>query len=100
MKKLHIRAAVRADDGSERTFGVIGRNAWALENLIQAGHRGCTPIDVPGPRWSAYVHRLRHDYGLNIETVDEPHGGPFAGSHARYVLHDEVRVVERESRHD
>lgn len=100
MAKVFIRAAVRADDGTERTFGVIGRNAWALVNLIQAGRRGCTPIDVPGPRWSAYVFNLRRDYGLNIETVDEPHDGPFAGTHARYVLHDDVRVVERANRHD
>ena len=99
MARIHITAAVRANDGSERTFGVAGRNAWALENLIRAGRRGCSTIDVPAPRWAGYVHRLRHDFGLNIETVSEPHGGPFAGTHARYVLHDDVRVVERAERH-
>jgi len=64
---------------------VKGRDRWALECLIAAGRKGCTPIDTPGPRWSAYVHNLR-TLGVPIETLHESHGGPFAGSHARYVL--------------
>lgn len=71
-----------------------GRNAWALTNLIDAGERGCTPIDTPGPRWSAYVHNLRGD-GLDIETITEPHGGPYKGTHARYVLRSSVSVISR-----
>ena len=34
-------------------------------------------------------------HGLVIETVDEKHGGPFAGLHARYVLKTPVAVIER-----
>lgn len=75
-------------------FTVKGREAWALSNLIKAGKRGCTPIDHPGPRWSAYVHALRTERGLVIETVHENHGGPFPGNHARYVLHSEVEAIE------
>ena len=71
----------------------IGRDAWALDNLIRAGERGCTPITTPGPRWSHYVFKLRRA-GVNIETIDEDHGGPFAGSHARYVLRSHIRVVD------
>lgn len=70
-----------------------GRDAWALMELHRAGGRGVTPIDVPGPRWSAYVFNLRH-MGLVIETVHESHGGPFAGSHARYVLRSHVIIRE------
>ena len=55
------------------------------------GRTGCTPIETPGPRWSAYVFDLR-GMGLDIETVTEPNTGPFAGTHARYVLRS---VVER-----
>lgn len=62
-----------------------GRTRWALECLIAAGPKGCAPIDTPGPRWSSYVHKLRA-MGVPIETVTEPHDGPFAGTHARYVL--------------
>jgi hypothetical protein len=90
---LHV--AVLLDDGSERFVYPVGRDAWALANLIEAGNAGCTPIDNPGPRWSHYVFKLRHEYGLNIETIDEPHGGPYAGTHARYVLRETVRVIER-----
>lgn len=64
---------------------VRGRDSWALERLICAGAKGCTSITEPAPRWSAYVHRLRQ-LGVLIETLIEPHDGPFAGHHARYVL--------------
>lgn len=32
---------------------VKGRDRWALENLINAGDAGCTPIDNPALCWSA-----------------------------------------------
>jgi hypothetical protein len=70
-----------------------GRDAWALMELHRAGETGCTPIDHPGPRWSAYVLKLRNR-GLQIETVTERHGGPFAGRHARYVLRSRIRILE------
>lgn len=78
-----------------RIIEMVGREAWALQNLIKAGDKGCTPIDHPGPRWSSYVHSLR-GYGFVIETVHESHGGPFAGHHARYVLHTEVTILQDE----
>lgn len=80
----------------ERVLAVSGRAAWALSQLIDAGETGCTPIDNPGPRWSDYVFKLKKR-GLVIETVDEKHGGPFAGLHARYVLKSPVTVIEREA---
>lgn len=40
--------AERDDDGS--MVVVIGREAWALASLIEAGERGCTPIEQPAPR--------------------------------------------------
>jgi hypothetical protein len=69
---------------------VKGRVRWALDRLRKAGPRGVTPIDEPGPRWSAYVFDLRA-LGVNIETVHEPHGGDYPGTHGRYVLHSIVR---------
>lgn len=75
---------------------VTGREAWALESLIAAGERGCTPIDNPAPRWSGYVHDLRR-FGVDIETIHEPHGGAFPGTHARYVLRAPVVIVERQT---
>jgi hypothetical protein len=84
--------AIVADDGSETKITLQGRDRWALECLIAAGPKGCTPIDHPGPRWSAYTFDIRA-LGVNIETVTEPHGGPFKGTHARYVLRSRVKPV-------
>ena len=80
-------------EGSSAPFAIAlkGREVWALDRLAEAGPRGCTPIEHPAPRWSAYVHRLR-GLGVPIETLHEPHGGDFAGTHGRYVLR--ARVVK------
>lgn len=88
--KLNFSAIIHDTDG-ERRIDLLGREAWALLELVEAGARGCTPIDNPAPRWSHYVWLLRRD-GFNVETIDESHAGPFAGSHARYVLHDDVTL--------
>ena len=83
---------VQNADGSVKQITVFGRERWALECLLAAGPKGCTPIDRPGPRWSAYVFDLR-SMGVAIETIREPHGGPFEGTHARYVLRSKVTLA-------
>lgn len=92
--KLRLIAKIEPDGGVHE---VIGRDAWALRNLMDAGKSGCTPIDHPGPRWSHYVFKLR-GMGFVIETVHEDHGGPFAGTHARYVLHSQVTILREVGR--
>lgn len=84
---------IQHDDGATLDIIVSGRDRWALEALIAAGSQGCTPIDTPGPRWSGYVHNLR-TLGVPIETVTEAHDGPFAGTHARYILRARVARSE------
>ena len=93
MEKLFFRAIIHpeAAHGEPRSVALTGREAWALLNLIEAGITGCTPMTTPGPRWSDYVFRLRKD-GFKVETINENHGGPFAGTHARYLLHDHVTI--------
>jgi hypothetical protein len=76
-----------------RLVVVVGRVAWALNELMTAGAAGCSVFDCPAPRWSSYVYRLRK-LGIPIETVREPHGGPFAGHHARYFLPTGIRIIE------
>ncbi len=93
MKKAFL---VKTQHQEFKKLELQGRLAWALENLVRARQSGCTPIDTPGPRWSGYVHNLRRDYSLDIETVTEPHKGPFPGTHARYVLKSHVRPVDHE----
>lgn len=85
---------ITTPETAPRYIIVSGRVRWALEALIDAGEKGCTAIDTPGPRWSHYVWVLRHECGVSVETITEQHGGPFSGTHARYVLRS---VVERAS---
>ena len=68
---------------------LAGREEWALSHLLAAGDHGCTPIDTPGPRWSDYVFKLRRR-GIDVATITETHGGPYAGHHARYILRSKV----------
>ena len=80
-------------DGPQRKF--TGRVAWTLHRLVQAGERGVTPIEYPAPRWSDYVFKLRKA-GVPVETVDEHHGGAYAGTHARYRLLVPVEILATE----
>lgn len=84
---------IHKDDETTFEIAISGRDRWALEALVKAGTKGCTPIDTPGPRWSGYVHNLRK-LGVPIETVTEPHNGPFSGTHARYILRATVAFPE------
>jgi len=79
-----------------RIVVTTAREIWALDEMIKAGETGCTAIDTPGPRWSGYVYKLKRNHGLSIETINEAHGGPFKGTHGRYVLRSTVRAVESE----
>ena len=65
----------------------------ALVALITAGSKGVTALELSSwaYRLGAYVHTLRHDYGLAIETLREPHDG---GWHGRYVLHTPCQIID------
>lgn len=89
--KIWVRAKV-LPDGEPMT--IYGREAWCLRRLIEAGEKGCTPIEQPAPRWSAYVHALRSEFGIAIETIHEAHTGPYKGSHARYVARSKIAILE------
>jgi len=80
---------IKTTDGQTLRALVKGRDLWALQCLMAAGPKGCTPIDHPGPRWAAYVFKLR-DAGVKVETITEMHEGEFKGHHARYVLRSTV----------
>lgn len=84
--------AVTNPNQAEFTISVKGRVRWALEQLLKAGNLGCTPVNNPAPRWSAYVFELRQ-LGVEVETIHESHGGAFAGTHARYVLRSKVFLL-------
>jgi hypothetical protein len=81
------------DDPTERTLRAVGRYAWTLLHLWNAGAVGITTIDRPAPRWSEYIFGLRK-LGLNILTQYEKHEGAFAGNHGRYILLTPITIVE------
>lgn len=85
-----VRLTVELSGG--RVVTVNGRDAWALNALIESGPSGVTPLENPAPRWSHYVFKLR-GVGLTVETIDEGHGGAFSGTHARYVLRTQLRTI-------
>jgi hypothetical protein len=70
-----VELAIRLDS---REMTIVGRDAWALGQLIEAGDRGCTPIEQPAPRWSHHVYKLRKA-GIVVETITENHAGAYAG---------------------
>jgi hypothetical protein len=51
--KVQIGAAAAEGElfSAPQIVTVVGRDLWALTELIEAGERGCTPIDQPAPRW-------------------------------------------------
>ena len=83
---------VEIEGAQPSRVAVSGRDRWALESLMRAGPKGCTPIDHPGPRWSAYVFNLK-EAGVPIEKLTEPHDGQFPGHHARYRLACKVAPI-------
>lgn len=93
MSKFSLRAVITLPDGSESLpVTVVGRQAWMLDQLIQAGSRGLTSIERPAPRISHYIFRLR-GVGFDIDTEYETHAGPFPGKHGRFRLRSKVRIV-------
>ena len=80
---------VKTTSGDVFCIFVSGRVRWALDQLRAAGKAGCTPIDNPAPRWSAYIFDLRR-MGIEVDTVHEQHTGEFAGRHGVYVLRSVV----------
>ncbi|NRQ13441.1 winged helix domain-containing protein [Ensifer sesbaniae] len=76
---------------------LIGRIAWMLQTLIDAGKAGVTTFESPAPRVGHYLYALRKK-GFVISTTYEPHAGVFAGSHGRFRLESEVKVIEVNAR--
>lgn len=84
-------------DGAPTT--VVGRDAWMYKELVKVGQRGLTTLENPAPRISHYIFKLRRA-GLVIQSEDEKHAGPFAGSHARYRLMSETEILSDNSKPD
>jgi hypothetical protein len=71
---------------------LTGKTALTMEALIHAEQKGITALEMSSwaLRLAAYVHRLRTDYGMAIETLHELH---VDGWHGRYVLQSRVQIM-------
>lgn len=91
---LHSIFQINYPDYPSRHVLIKGRERWALHQLIKADKSSCSTIDTPAPRLWAYIYALR-EKGLEIETIQERHGGEYPGTHGRYVLRDSVCEVAK-----
>lgn len=86
-----LRATVHEPDGP-RQITVTGRQPCrTLTALVDAKGKGITALEISSwaLRLGHYVWLLRHDHGLIIQTIREPHDG---GDHGRYILHSRVEI--------
>lgn len=94
---IHNIKAVIAEawqDGQKRTLHITApQTARTLVALVIAGKNGITALQMGSWafRLGAYIHNLRQDYRMEIETLREGHEG---GWHARYVLHTPCEIVD------
>jgi hypothetical protein len=90
-----IRVQPLGDDdlpcGNPITF--VGRESWAMRELIAAGERGVSSLHHIGPRLAHYCMKIRRA-GLLVDMVKTPHSGPYSGWHGVYVLKSKLAVVE------
>jgi hypothetical protein len=89
--RMVVEAQVQHAD-AQRRITVNGKEAETLVALVRQ-KPGVSGWDFPGGppyRLGAYVHDLRHKFGLSIRTDNEPHAG---GWHARYVLLSDVEII-------
>lgn len=75
-----------------REHSVTGRQAQTILWLERKLHYGVTALEMSSwaLRLGAYIHCLRKEHDLNIETQYETHDG---GHHARYVLHTPIKLL-------
>ncbi|QGJ73793.1 hypothetical protein [Sinorhizobium meliloti] len=94
-----IRVNILNDNNEPCGFPVtfVGREAYTLRKLIDAGERGISSLDHIGIRLSHYVLKIRRA-GITVETVPTSHGGAFPGHHGVYKLRSRLRVIEDKTR--
>ena len=97
MGKFNVKAQVRNDDGSTRTFTVSGQTARTLLKLVERAAAGVTSLEIAATwalRTSHYIYVLRREHGLEIVMERENHEGPTGhGWHGRYTLMTPVEII-------
>lgn len=96
LQKISKLTFTMATKNGRRCFTIEGRRvAQTLIALKIAGSQGITAAEVScwAYRLASYVHKLRHEYGLDIVTHKEEHEG---GWHARYEMLSDITIIEAE----
>lgn len=97
MRNLYSKAPVLATihdiPSAPVTIKLNNRLGQTIRALVEKGTLGITALEMSNwaLRLGAYIHILRHEYGLAILTVMEPHED---GKHGRYILQSNVTLQE------
>ncbi len=91
--KTPVLATILDNPGEPKTVKLSKRLGQTIRALVETGAAGITALEMStwALRLGAYIHILRHEYGLAILTVMEPHDG---GKHGRYILQSYVTLQE------
>lgn len=92
-KTSPLVAYIGAGDQRRQISVTEDRVKQTLRALAESGARGITALEVSSwaLRLGHYVFLLRKRYGVNIQTINEPHSiGGVNGHHARYRALDPV----------
>lgn len=90
-KKFTVVVRIEPDGGPKR---LDGRAGWMIRELIKAGTRGVTTVELPaGIRVSHAVYLLRRE-GFVISMQREAHGGEFAGVHGRFRIETPCTILD------
>lgn len=91
--KSTILAIIYDEPSAPRTIKLNKRLGQTIRALVEKGALGITALEMStwALRLGAYIHILRHEYGLAILTVMEPHED---GKHGRYILQSNVALQE------
>lgn len=82
--------------GIQNQIIIGGQYAQSLIALIKSGINGIKVQEMSSwaLKLASYVHRLRHDFGLHIETVRNSHEVTWGkGNHVQYILHTDVEII-------
>ncbi|MDW9711865.1 winged helix domain-containing protein [Sinorhizobium meliloti] len=75
----------------------VGREAYTLRKLLDAGDRGISSLDHVGIRLAHYCMKIRRA-GIVIETVKTPQRGEYRGWYGIYKLRSRLSVLEDNTR--
>lgn len=91
--KTPVMAIIMDNPSAPVTIKLNNRLGQTIRALVEKGALGITALEMSNwaLRLGAYIHILRHEHGLAILTVMEPHED---GKHGRYILQSNVTLQE------